>query len=68
MITDDPYPMFLDQVILHLFSHVLGIRGQEKIQTDIHQNFGGGLSRYSVRFRVRVTDEVLNTFLSCFLP
>lgn len=38
MNTDDPYPMFLDRVILHLFSHVLGIRGQEKFQTDMHQN------------------------------
>lgn len=35
MITDELYPMFLEI----LFSHVLGIRGQEKIQTDIHQNF-----------------------------
>lgn len=36
MNTDDPYPMFLDRVILHLFSHVLGVRGQENFQTDMH--------------------------------
>lgn len=67
MNTDDPYPMFLDRVILHLFSHVLGIRGQEKFQTDMHQNLFCFLSRYSVRFGVRVTDEVLNlTWLHFF--